>query len=76
MGWMKRLGNNFADDTFLRRLGKLETLISKALSVAMVIVLLVSVVDLVANYWSERAGWRSWTAHRAARVARCLGLWL
>lgn len=52
MGWMKRLGNNFADDTFLRRLGKLETLISKALSVAMVIVLLVSVVDLFIVLWS------------------------
>ncbi|MEO0406551.1 MAG: phosphate-starvation-inducible PsiE family protein [Cyanobacteria bacterium P01_A01_bin.135] len=51
MGWIRRLRNNFSDDIFLRRLGKLETIISKALSVAMVIVLVVSVVDLFIVLW-------------------------
>ena len=51
MGWVKRLSNNLSDDAFLKRLAKLETLISKALSVAMVVVLLVSVVDLFVVLW-------------------------
>ncbi|MGF1513639.1 MAG: phosphate-starvation-inducible PsiE family protein [Elainellaceae cyanobacterium] len=46
MRWLKRLSSNFSDESFLARLETFETLVSKALSVAMVVVLVVALVDL------------------------------
>ena len=43
----RRLKSSFKDDQFLHSLESMETLISKALSVAMVAVLIVAMVDLV-----------------------------
>ena len=42
----RRLTSNFKDDRFIHNIETLETSISKALSVAMVVVLIVAVVDL------------------------------
>lgn len=41
-----RLTYNLQDDVFLKRLGQIEGIVSKVLSIAMVIVILVTVVDL------------------------------
>jgi len=53
MKLIERLASNFSDDSFLSRLAKLETFVSKALSVAMVLVLLVSIADLFIVLWSS-----------------------
>lgn len=42
----RRWAAAFSDDSFLKALKKVESLVSKVLSIAMVVVLLVSVVDL------------------------------
>ncbi|MEM0982083.1 MAG: phosphate-starvation-inducible PsiE family protein [Cyanobacteria bacterium P01_H01_bin.58] len=42
----RKLAHNFRDDVFLKRLGQIEGSVSKILSVAMVVVILVTVVDL------------------------------
>lgn len=44
--WLGKLIHNFKDDVFLRRLGQIEGLVSKVLSGAMVLVILVTVIDL------------------------------
>ncbi len=46
MRWLERLSSNFSDASFLRRLETFEALVSKALSIAMVVVLIVAIVDL------------------------------
>lgn len=50
VGWMKRLSRslrrNTRDAIFLKRLGQMESIVSKVLSVAMVLVILVTVIDL------------------------------
>lgn len=46
MRLLRRLASGFKDDKFLHSLEAMETMISKALSVAMVAVLLVAMVDL------------------------------
>ena len=44
--WFQNLLRNWEDETFLKRLSQIEGLVSKVLSVAMVIVILVTVIDL------------------------------
>lgn len=43
---LRKLAHNFRDEIFLKRLGQIEGSVSKVLSVAMVVVILVTVVDL------------------------------
>ncbi|MEO1094134.1 MAG: phosphate-starvation-inducible PsiE family protein [Cyanobacteria bacterium J06638_28] len=43
---LRKLAHNFRDDVFLKRLGQIEGSVSKVLSVAMVVVILVTVIDL------------------------------
>lgn len=40
------LRHNFRDDVFLKRLGQIEGTVSKILSLAMVVVILVTTIDL------------------------------
>ncbi|MEM9769143.1 MAG: phosphate-starvation-inducible PsiE family protein [Cyanobacteria bacterium P01_D01_bin.71] len=42
----RQLTYNLQDDIFLKRLGQIESIVSKVLSIAMVVVILVTVVDL------------------------------
>ncbi|MEB3359697.1 MAG: phosphate-starvation-inducible PsiE family protein [Synechococcales bacterium] len=49
----RRLSSAFGDDNFLKGLGSIETLVSKALSIAMVVVLLVAVLDLFVFLFQE-----------------------
>jgi uncharacterized membrane protein (DUF373 family) len=42
----KNLLRNWEDEVFLKRLGQIEGIVSKVLSIAMVIVILVTVIDL------------------------------
>ena len=42
----RKLTHNFQDDVFLRRLGQIEGIVSKVLSMAMIVVILVTVIDL------------------------------
>ncbi|WP_204138901.1 phosphate-starvation-inducible PsiE family protein [Halomicronema sp. CCY15110] len=42
----RNLLRNWEDDVFLKRLGQIEGIVSKVLSIAMVIVILVTVIDL------------------------------
>ncbi|MDB9528881.1 phosphate-starvation-inducible PsiE family protein [Oscillatoria sp. CS-180] len=44
--WLRRLTYNLKDEIFLKRLGQVESIVSKVLSIAMVFVILVTVVDL------------------------------
>ncbi|HEY9888709.1 MAG TPA: phosphate-starvation-inducible PsiE family protein [Candidatus Obscuribacterales bacterium] len=44
--FLRRLFANFQDDLFLKRLGQIESVVSKILSLAMIIVILVTVIDL------------------------------
>ncbi|MGB3614630.1 MAG: phosphate-starvation-inducible PsiE family protein [Elainellaceae cyanobacterium] len=53
MKLIERLASNFSDDSFISKLAKLETFVSKALSVAMVLVLLVAVADLFIVLWNS-----------------------
>jgi len=43
---LSRLAHNFQDEVFLKRLSQVESIVSKVLSLAMVLVILVTVVDL------------------------------
>jgi len=43
---VRKIAHNFKDDIFLKRLGQVESIVSKVLSIAMVIVILVTVIDL------------------------------
>lgn len=43
---LRRLFSNFQDELFLKRLSQVEGLVSKVLSLAMIIVILVTMVDL------------------------------
>jgi len=43
---LSRLAHNFQDEVFLRRLSQIEGLVSKILSIAMILVILVTVIDL------------------------------
>lgn len=43
---VRRLARNFEDEMFLKRLTQVEGIVSKVLSIAMVIVILVTVIDL------------------------------
>jgi uncharacterized membrane protein (DUF373 family) len=42
----KQVAHNFKDEVFLKRLGQIEGIVSKVLSLAMIVVILVTVVDL------------------------------
>ncbi len=42
----RNLVRNWEDDVFLKRLGQIEGIVSKVLSVAMIVVILVTVIDL------------------------------
>lgn len=44
--FLRRLFRNWQDEVFLQRLGQIEGIVSKVLSIAMVIVILVTVLDL------------------------------
>lgn len=44
--WLRRITREIDDDVFLKRLGQFEGIVSKVLSVAMVLVILVIVFDL------------------------------
>lgn len=44
--WIKKIAHNLQDDVFLKRLSQVEGIVSKILSIAMVIVILVTVIDL------------------------------
>ncbi|RZM82626.1 phosphate-starvation-inducible PsiE family protein [Leptolyngbya iicbica] len=44
--WFRKLLRNWEDETFLKRLSQVEGIVSKVLSIAMVIVILVTVTDL------------------------------
>jgi uncharacterized membrane protein (DUF373 family) len=43
---MRQLFRNLRDDVFLKRLSQVESIVSKVLSLAMIVVILVTVVDL------------------------------
>lgn len=45
--WGRRLVRELRDEDFLRRLGQFEGIVSKVLSLAMVVVVLVIIVDLI-----------------------------
>jgi uncharacterized membrane protein (DUF373 family) len=45
--WFRHLARQFRDDKFLRRLSQFEGLVSKVLSVTMVIVVMVIIIDLI-----------------------------
>jgi uncharacterized membrane protein (DUF373 family) len=45
--WGKRLVRQLRDEDFLKRLGQFEGLVSKVLSLAMVVVVLVIIIDLI-----------------------------
>ncbi|HEY9879355.1 MAG TPA: phosphate-starvation-inducible PsiE family protein [Leptolyngbyaceae cyanobacterium] len=52
MGWIRRLNQEIQDESFLRRLGQFEGIVSKVLSLAMLGVILVIVFDLFVVLWS------------------------
>ena len=43
---IQKLTHNLKDDVFLKRLGQVESIVSKTLSIAMVVVILITVIDL------------------------------
>jgi uncharacterized membrane protein (DUF373 family) len=44
--WFRQVTHNFQDEVFLKRLGQIEGIVSKVLSIAMIVVILVTVIDL------------------------------
>jgi uncharacterized membrane protein (DUF373 family) len=44
--WIQQLTHNLEDEVFLKRLEQVEGIVSKTLSIAMVLVILVTVIDL------------------------------
>ncbi|NEQ45792.1 MAG: phosphate-starvation-inducible PsiE family protein [Leptolyngbya sp. SIOISBB] len=44
--FLRKLLHNWQDEVFLQRLGQVEGIVSKVLSIAMVVVILVTVIDL------------------------------
>lgn len=44
--WFRRVTHNWQDEVFLKRLGQIEGIVSKVLSIAMIVVILVTVIDL------------------------------
>ena len=45
--WGRRLVRQLRDENFLKRLGQFEGIVSKVLSLAMVVVILVIIIDLI-----------------------------